>query len=342
MQVEDILGVHRALSLDKQWLLTNALTSGDRTSLPRVTSETRRLVEMDMAWLGLPGCCIVTIVDDAYPAILKEIPDPPPLLFCHGNRNALASLKIAIVGSRSPTDSGVRTATQFARDFAGRGLAVASGLALGVDAAAHRGAVEARGVTIAVLGSGCDFVTPLRNRRLADKILATDGLIVSEFPLGTPPLAHHFPRRNRIVTGISLGTLVVEAALKSGSLISARLAMEQGREVFAIPGSIRSRQSHGCHQLIRQGAHLVEQPEEMLAELGALALYDINNKEPMGSQPSLSEQENAILNLLSAEPMHIDEISHRSGNPVAELMTVMVGLELKDQVISESGGFRLP
>ena len=207
------------------------------------------------AGLGEAGCDALRQPDDArYPAALRDLPDPPPALFALGDPDLLQLPMLAIVGTRHPTPGGALNARAFARDLAGRGLTVASGLAQGIDAEAHRGALEANGLTMAVVGTGVDRVYPALHRELAHAIVDGGGLIVSELPLGTPPRPGHFPRRNRILAALGLGTLVVEAAPRSGSLITARLAAELGREVFAIPGSIHNPMARGCHALIRSGA----------------------------------------------------------------------------------------
>jgi DNA processing protein len=226
-------------------------------------------VDRDLEWLARPGNHLLTLDDDRYPDLLRQIPDPPLALFVRGDPATLASPQIAIVGSRNPTEGGRRTARGFAVELAAAGLAVTSGLAVGIDAAAHEGALAARGVTLAVAGTGPDRLYPARHAALAERVVER-GALVSELPVGTAPLPGHFPRRNRIVSGLAAGTLVVEASLKSGSLITARLAAEQGREVFAIPGSIHNPLARGCHRLIRQGAKLVETVGDVLEELGPL------------------------------------------------------------------------
>ncbi len=228
------------------------------------------LVDQDLRWLEGPDNHLLTLGHPDYPTLLAELPDAPPLLFVHGDPGVLSLPQLAIVGSRNPTPGGESTARDFARHLAAAGVTVTSGLALGVDGAAHEGALDAEGVTVAVMGTGLDRVYPARHRDLAHRI-AVRGALVSEFAPGTPPKGDHFPRRNRIISGLSLGTLVVEAALRSGSLITARLASEQGREVFAIPGSIHNPLARGCHALIRQGAKLVETGQDILDELGPLA-----------------------------------------------------------------------
>ena len=274
-----------------------------------------------------------------YPDLLAEICDPPVLVFCRGDLEAIRALKIAIVGSRNPTPAGTRHAEEFARVFASVGIAVTSGLALGIDSAGHRGALAADGITIAVLGTGCDVIYPMRHGHLARRI-CEKGLLVSEFPLGTRAYPVNFPRRNRIVTGLSLGTLVVEAQEKSGSLISARLAMEQGREVFAVPGSISSKQSRGCHQLIREGVVLSENAEQVLQELGAIARFQLTAQEQRTGN-SLSQAKKRILNHLGAEPIVVDRLCRTLGVEVSVLLAQLVELEIDGYIVSEAGGYSL-
>jgi DNA processing protein len=227
----------------------------------------RDYVARVLAWRALPGNHVVTLDDPAYPPMLLTMPDPPPLLYVVGRLASLHVKSVAIVGSRNATPQGVDDARRFARVLSNAGLAVVSGLALGIDAAAHLGALEGCGGTIAVTGTGADLVYPAAHQQLAARIGST-GAIVSEWPLGTPARPAHFPQRNRLIAGLSGGVLIVEAAMRSGSLITARLANEMGRDVFAIPGSIHSPLSRGCHRMIKQGARLVETPEEVLEELG--------------------------------------------------------------------------
>ena len=225
-------------------------------------------VDRALAWLAQPGRAIVTLADAAYPRLLLEIADPPPLLYCHGRTELLNRPALAVVGSRNATAQGASNAEQFARSFSAAGLTIVSGLAQGIDAAAHVGGLAAEGSTIAVLGTGVDNPYPPANAALTAQIAAR-GLLVSEFALGTKALAYNFPRRNRLISGLTQGCLVVEAALASGSLITARSAAEQGREVFAVPGSIHSPLSKGCHSLIKSGAKLAESAEDVLSELAA-------------------------------------------------------------------------
>src|SRR5512134_1757597 len=245
---------------------TLARALGDSLATRLLSDDSAASVAAALAWAAQPGNAIVTLADAAYPRSLLEIPDPPALLYVRGRIELLAVNALAIVGSRNGTAQGLSNAESFARTLSRSGLTIVSGLALGIDAAAHRGALDGPGSTIGVLGTGIDVSYPARNSELF-AALAGRGAIVSEFPLGTPPVAANFPRRNRIISGLARGVLVVEAALDSGSLITARLAGEQGRDVYAVPGSIHSPLSKGCHALIRQGAKLVESAQDVLGEI---------------------------------------------------------------------------
>jgi len=265
------------------------------------------------------------MADPAYPALLLEIPDPPTLLYLRGNAALLQKRALAVVGSRNATPQGLQTAENFSKALAGQGLCIVSGLALGIDAAAHRGALAADGATIAIIGTGADRIYPARNRELALAI-SERGLIISEFPLGTPAIASNFPRRNRIISGLSCGVLVVEAAPESGSLITARLAGEQGREVFAIPGSIHSPVARGCHKLIKQGAKLVETAQDVLEELGQFA------EPPDAGKLESSAEESPLLEALGHDPCALDELAARTGLSADQLLTELLTLELAGQV----------
>lgn len=237
-----------------------------RALLSPPDARLQELIARTQEWVAQPGNAVVTLADSAYPASLLEIPDPPVMLYAKGRLALLQAHAIAIVGSRHATGEGLGNAERFGAALSEVGLTVVSGLALGIDAAAHQGGLRGIGSTVAVIGTGADLVYPARNRDLAHRI-AAEGCIVSEFPLGTAAAEGNFPRRNRIISGLSKGTLVVEAAVRSGTLITARMALEQGRDVFAIPGSIHSPVARGCHQLIRQGAKLVESATDILEEL---------------------------------------------------------------------------
>ncbi len=302
------------------------------------------LVEQDLAWLEQPGHHLITLQDPEYPTLLRETADPPAALFVQGDPALLASPQVAIVGSRNPSTSGKTTARAFARYLAGNGVTITSGLAIGIDGASHRGALEAHGATIAVTATGPDRIYPARHHTLAREIIAQGGALVTEFPPGTPARAGHFPRRNRIISGLSLGVLVVEAALRSGSLITARQATEQGREVFAIPGSIHNPLARGCHALIRQGAKLVETAQDVVEELGPL-LQALTPSE--GSKTQSSSRENhfemdaeyrQLLETIGYDPLPIDEIIAQSGLTAEAVSSMLLLLELEGYVSSAPGG----
>ncbi len=300
-------------------------------------------IASDERWLAGPQRRLVTWGSPDYPPLLAAIDDAPLVLFVEGEVAALALPQLAIVGSRNPTALGRDTALQFSRQLANDGLAITSGLALGIDAAAHRGALAVGGRTIAVLGCGLDRVYPRENAELARQVAAS-GALVSELPTGVPPLKQHFPRRNRLISGLAVGTLVVEAALQSGSLITARLAGEQGREVFAIPGSIHSPLSRGCHRLIRQGAKLVESVDDIFTELGALlaGLRPANRAEATDAQeetgPALDKDYEILLDALGFEPAGVDTLVARTGLEAQAVASMLLILELEGRVAQQPGG----
>ncbi len=286
-------------------------------------------VDAALEWASADGQAVLTLADADYPRSLLETPDPPALLYLRGRRELLARPGLAVVGSRNATPQGTSNAEQFARAFSSAGLTIVSGLALGIDAAAHRGGLDGIASTIAVLGTGADILYPQRNRALGERI-AHAGLIVSEFPLGTPPHGGNFPRRNRVISGLARGCLVVEAALASGSLITARLAAEQGRDVFAIPGSIHSPHSKGCHALIKQGAKLVESAQDLLQELGV----DAPAAPPAPGAPATA----GLLAHLGYDPCDIDTLCTRSGLTADVVSAMLLQLELDGKVASLPGG----
>ena len=293
--------------------------------------------EMDRA-LGM-GCPIVTQNDPRYPALLLQIPDPPPYFYLFGETAAFPSA-VALVGSRNATDYGRTTTRRLSSDLVRQGIAVVSGLARGIDTAAHEGALDGGGKTVAVLGSGLDRIYPAENRRLAGRIAAS-GAVVSEFPPEAGPDGHHFPIRNRIISGMCLGTMIAEATLRSGSLITARLAADQGREVFAVPGSIHSHKSTGTHTLIKQGAKLVEHAGDIIEELSPM-LYAAGQDDPSTPAPAapvLTENEAEVRGVLSPYPIHIDEIGRRLSMDSARLGGLLLSLELKGQVRQLPGKF---
>lgn len=300
-------------------------------------------IARDLAWLDAPQRCLLSWDDPRYPETLRAIASAPPVLFCQGDADLLAMPQIAIVGSRTATPQGLENAQAFALELARRGFVITSGLALGIDGAAHRGALNADGYTIAVCATGLDRVYPARHKALAHEIYAR-GLLISEFPTGVQALADNFPRRNRIISGLSLGTLVVEAAHKSGSLITARYALEQSREVFAIPGSIHNPQARGCHALIRQGAKLVETVDDIFEELGPLLGPLLRRQAASAPVPDAGTAEppadpaaTCVLAALGDELLDVDALLARSGMELASLQATLTGLELEGRVAMTSG-----
>lgn len=287
-------------------------------------------VDRSLAWADQPGQHILTLADTAYPRALLEIADPPSLLYVRGNPSLLQKRGLAVVGSRNATPQGLQTAEAFAKALASQGQCIISGLALGIDAAAHRGALAAHGETVAVIGTGADRIYPAGNKALALAIVE-QGAVVSEFPLGTPAIAANFPRRNRIISGLSRGVLVVEAAPESGSLITARLAAEQGREVFAIPGSIHSPVARGCHKLIKQGAKLVETASDVLEELGSFVDLPL----PPLAQPAVND--NPLLAALGHDPCSLDDLAERTGQDAGQLLPELLILELSGRIATLPG-----
>ncbi|HXZ95897.1 MAG TPA: DNA-processing protein DprA [Burkholderiales bacterium] len=284
-----------------------------------------------LQWLAEDQNHLVTLADEDYPKLLLQISDPPLLLYVKGRRALLNSPALAIVGSRNATPQGIANAESFARNLSDAGLTILSGLALGIDAAAHRGGLKGAGSSIAVVGTGLDIVYPGRNRDLAH-FLAENGALVSEFPLGTPAIGSNFPRRNRVISGMARGCLVVEAALSSGSLITARLALEQGREVFAIPGSIHSPLSKGCHGLIKQGAKLAESAQDILEEIGWQKTQDTTTA--AGAEGGASP----LLDYLGFDPCNIDTLCARSQLSPDAVTAILLKLELAGRVAALPGG----
>ncbi|MEK7768286.1 MAG: DNA-processing protein DprA [Pseudomonadota bacterium] len=285
-----------------------------------------------LKWLEEPRNSVITLADPDYPSLLLNIPDPPPLLYLKGRRELLSSPALAIVGSRNATPQGLSNAEAFAAAASNAGLCIISGMALGVDTAAHRGGLHGTAASIAVVGTGLDIVYPARNRELAHE-LAERGALVSEFPLGTPAIGSNFPRRNRIISGMSRGCLVVEAALQSGSLITARQALEQGRDVFAIPGSIHSPLSRGCHALIKQGAKLVESAQDILEELGYQATSAAAN-----DAAKTDVEDSVLLRYLGHDASDIDTLCVRSGLTAEAVSAMLLALELDGVVANLPGG----
>ncbi len=295
-------------------------------------------VKQDLLWLESNDlnhfiCC----TDDLYPRLLSETGSRPLGLFLRGDIGCLSAQQISIVGSRNPTASGKQNAYDFSRHMSEVGLVVTSGLALGIDAMAHRGALDVKSKTIAVTGCSLERVYPASNKRLAAEIIANGGLLVSEYSFGTQPEAKNFPRRNRIISGLSLGTLVIEANVKSGSLITAYQALEQGREVFAIPGSIHNPLSRGCHKIIRDGAKLVETADDILIDLESLAEFNSQKKTVVDS--NISDEALRVLDLLDSAPTEVDLIIQRSNFSSETVSNALVELEVEELVEMSHGGF---
>ncbi len=299
----------------------------------------QRLLAEQRARLDAIGAQCISLDDERYPSLLKETAGAPLVLFVRGSPACLHTRQLAIVGSRNPSPGGAETARELAFAAAGAGLTITSGLATGIDAAAHRGALEAGGATLAVMGTGPERVYPVSHGPLAEHIVAA-GALVCEFPPGTPPRRQNFPRRNRLISGLSLGTLVVEAAPGSGSLITAHYAAEQGREVLAVPGSIHNPLTRGCHRLIRDGARLVEGIDDVLEELGFLAL---RQPPPGPGTPSplpdpASSRELQLLNLMGFDPVSADQLVQRSGLTAAAVCSILFSLEIKGSIEPTPGG----
>ncbi len=349
-------GLPQAIFQQPEAALQQCVTPTQARALCQVPPTLDDLLETTATWLacadpGGPARAVITLGDIRYPQALLDTEDPPLLLYLMGPARLLNHQPfprercLAVVGSRNPTAQGAENARLFARTLHSAGLTIVSGLALGVDAAAHEGALDVAvpgsgaAATIAVVGTGLDRVYPRKNLDLAHRI-ATNGLLVSEYPLGTPPLPANFPKRNRIISGLSEGTLVVEAALASGSLITARMAVEQGREVFAIPGSIHAPQSRGCHALIRQGAKLVESAQDVLEELRMPAISGVGPS-VIPSQDTATEADTSqspLLEALGFDPMSVDALVARTGMDAASLQVALLELELEGRVARLPGG----
>lgn len=305
---------------------------GTRAVQLLLDTDNQLAVERALAWSAQPAQHLVCLADPEYPQALLQTPDPPTLVYVRGRLDLLNSPTLAVVGSRNPTPQGSANAERFASALAEAGLTIASGLALGIDAAAHRGALAAAGDTVAFIGTGIDRSYPAANHELAREI-AGKGSIISEFPLGTPPSGANFPRRNRLIAGLAHGTLVVEATTDSGSLITARIASELGREVFAIPGSIHSPQSRGCHKLLKQGAKLVESVQDVLDELRwtSPARRPVETPEATGEAP-------ALLACMGFDPCSVDELAVRSGLTAEDVSVKLLHLELAGAIAGLPGG----
>jgi DNA processing protein len=345
------LGGRDVVDLLARFGTIEAILAARRAELAEILSEKAETVaailagvdtgqtDAELRWLEIPGNHLVTLGDADYPPLLREIADPPICLFVHGVRGLLLQPQFAIVGSRNPTPGGRLNAEAFGEALARAGLVITSGLAMGIDGCAHRAALAAGGATVAVAATGLDRVYPSDHHELAHRI-AQHGALVSEFPLGTPPRRENFPQRNRLISGLSLGVLVVEAALKSGSLITARLAAEQGREVFAIPGSIHSPQARGCHRLIRQGAKLVETAQDILEELAPLAQVAQERAADAGERPAavLEPTLAGLLDQLGYDPVAPDTLVERTGLTAEAISSMLLQMELRGLIAACPGG----
>jgi len=335
---------------------STAAVSGAGTGALRMAGVSdkaaKRITQPDMAsinealqWLDEPQHHIVHYASPEYPELLRQISGAPTLLYVNGNLDSLHLPALAIVGSRNPTRGGIQNAHDFAAHLGNAGFSILSGLAQGIDTAAHEGALAAGATTIAFLGHGIDRVYPAENRKLAHRI-TEQGALISEYPLGASPRKEHFPERNRLISGCSLGTLVVEAARRSGSLITARLASEQGREIFAIPGSIHNTLSRGCHQLIRQGAKLVESVDDIVSELGPMVEFLseqlMQNNNDADARPDVSDDRDddykLLIEVLGHDPATTDEIATKSGLTIDQVSSMLLILELDGKIEALHGG----
>ena len=306
------------------------------TLVRKIPDDILAQIELTRLWCENPNNHVLTLIDPAYPKALLDIVDPPILIYAKGRIDLLSAQSIAVVGSRNATAQGIANAEKFSEALSQSGLTISSGMAAGIDAAAHQGGLRGPGSTVAVIGTGADIVYPSRNRGLAH-LIADNGCIVSEYPLGMPAIASNFPRRNRIISGLAQGVLVIEAAAKSGSLITARMASEQGRDVFAIPGSIHSPLSKGCHQLIKQGAKLVDSAQDILEELSIKPHVDIANIRHSDMDDEL-DPDDLLLVALGYDPVHIDVLVDRTGYDIGNLTGLLLQHELDGKLESLSGG----
>jgi len=316
-----------------------------------ISAPDQARIESDLEWLSQPNHHLLCWDDDAYPALLRRINSPPAALFIDGDPGCLWQPQIAVIGSRNPTAGGLDHAHDFAGTLARQGMTITSGLASGIDSAAHAAALDAGALTIAVNGTGLDKVYPASSRAVAERI-RSQGAMISELPLGSPPKRQHFPSRNRIISGLSLGVLVIEAGLNSGTLITARKAAEQGRDVFALPGSLHNPMVKGCHRLIREGARLVETTADIMQELGPVAAElqieirqrlgqpDENEEKPIAHKQSLLDDPdyNAVWAVLAHDPKPMDVIIEQSGLSAREISSMLLMMELKGMVKKHASG----
>lgn len=325
---------------DLQEMFQLTVSELEHAGLPPLLAQTIKkfdlnVVQDDLNWLNAAeDNHLLTWDSPSYPSLLKEISDPPVVLYAKGQLSALEKPRLAVIGSRNPSVTGSENARFFAKALAAYGITIVSGLALGIDSQAHIGCLEADGSTIAVLGTGIDFIYPRRNLKLAEQI-TQNGLLLSEFSLKSPPIAGHFPRRNRIISGLSLCTLVIEAAIKSGSLITAHMALEQNRDVLAIPSSIHNPLARGCHYLVQQGAKLVTSVKDVLDEL-RIEPQTVNTDKPIFS---LASENKNLVKFIGFEMTSVDQIMLRSGYDIEQVTSELAELELRGAVISVPGGY---
>jgi DNA processing protein len=319
-------------ALDELFCLsaTQLVAQGFSDTLARTfTTCHRRAVDADLQWEMGPDCRLITWGEDCYPTLLREIAAPPPVLYARGQMSCLDAAQFAIVGTRNPSATGKQIAKAFSAELAAQGLVIVSGLARGIDGQAHEGALSSSGKTVAVMATGIDCIYPRQHLSLAERISA-NGVLLSEFPLKSPPIAGHFPRRNRIISGLSMATLVVESGLKSGTLVTARYAMEQNRDVFAVPGCIYNPQTRGCHQLLQQGAVLVTSVQDILAEL---------NWAHCAPEKASVYDESALMQYMGDELYTVDQLILRSGLCMNEVISELTELELNGLVHALPGGY---
>ncbi len=327
----------------EQVLRQAGVNSGNETAaILDQAADSAALIDRGLEALEALQCSYIGFNEPRFPALLNEIPNPPLGLFIKGRSELLQNPQIAIVGSRSASPSGKRTAFSFAAELAGMGLTITSGLASGIDSHAHQGCLSRNGHTVAVTGTGIDRIYPKSNRSLYHEV-ADRGVIATEFPPGAPPLPHNFPLRNRIISGLSLGVLVVEASIRSGSLITARLAAEQGREVFAIPGSIHVVTSRGCHFLIRQGAKLVESTGDIMEELQHFTNLPSGAGNSAKASAKITGDKNPLYNLIDYAPISTEQIIEQSGLDAQQVVSILTDLELQGLIVETNGSYqRLP
>ena len=340
--------INALLDSSDEWLQSLGMNPGQISLLRRSqgSASMESKLEEDLCWQQSQGNAIVGYESADYPPLLRTTDFPPPLLFAVGDASVLSAAALGIVGSRKASEYGGRNAYWMAHQLSHAGLLICSGMAKGIDTQAHKGALAASGVTVAVMGTGIDICYPSANRKLAEQI-AVNGVLISEFPLGSPPRASKFPQRNRIISGMSLGTLVVEATAHSGSLITARLAMEENRDVFAFPGCISSQLSRGCHRLIKEGAKLVEEPADILEELGMKSkagesrevTTNSTGKNPDAEAPSLNEDEASIMRLIGGNNCLMQTLLDGSGFSLQQLNALLLHLEMLGLVRAEGGRF---